>query len=234
MNLPMVRPFFRQAGIAALASLAVSLVAGPARAAEDFSPAEQAIFMADQLRNVKPPATLRYTFQKTGSLEPGFQDSVAVALKPRPDGRCCTASGDFLTGERKLRLPDVEDAKGNPVVLYFLERDIREMHRLAKGPENYFRKRIRMAIYQGATVKPATFRYKGRDVAGQEIAISPYLDDPNRARFEKFATREYRFLLSDAVPGGVYGIRSVVPGAAGAPSLVGEEMLIDGAEPAKP
>jgi hypothetical protein len=125
----------------------------------------------------------------------------------------------------------VPAAEGNPVILYFLEHDVREMKRLTGGSENHFRKRLRTAIYQGAEVRDVTMRYRGRAVKGKEILFSPFLDDPNRPKYEKFATKNYRFTLSDAVPGGVYGIRTSVPGenAAAQPLLV-EELLIDGAK----
>jgi len=215
-------------------TLAVALVLTPALAfaAQDFSAAEQAIFMADQLGNVRPPSTLRYSFHKAGSLEAGFDDTVAVMLSPQADGSCCASKGEFLSGERKVALPEIDNARANPVILYFLEHDIREMHRLTKGSENYFRKRIRMTVYQGATVTPASFRYKGKTIAGQEISFKPYLDDPNRYRYEKLAGKEYRFLLSDAVPGGVLGIHTRIAAAsADAPPLLTEDMLIEGADP---
>lgn len=214
-----------------VAALTACLLGAPeVHAADDLSAAEKALFMTRQLGNVTPPATLRYTFRKSGSLEEGFDDHVALALSAQAGGGCCNASGQFLSGTRRLSLPEVEGAQGNPVILYFLERDIREMNRLTKGSQNYFRKRIRMAVFQGATLRPVSLRYKGREVAGQEIAITPYLDDPNRFRYEKLAGKTYRFLLSDAVPGGVYGIRTQI-GSTGAP-LVAEEMFIEGAEPA--
>ena len=50
--------------------------------------------------------------------------------------------------------------------------------------------------------------------AGKEILIKPYQDDPNRARFEQFTRKQYVFVLSDAVPGGVATIRSTVPAMA--------------------
>jgi hypothetical protein len=226
-------PNSRATGVAVFAA-GVALAAGllaiqPAHAADDLSAAERALFTANQLGNVKPPTTLRYSFRKTGSLEEGFVDKVALALSAKDGGPCCAASGQFLSGARQLTLPEVEGAQGNPVILYFLEHDIREMKRLTKGSQNYFRKRIRMSVFQGATLKPVLLRYRGREVAGQEIAITPYADDPNRFRFEKLAGKEYRFMLSDAVPGGVYGIRTQV--GSGAAPLITEEMFIEGAEP---
>lgn len=215
-------------------TLAILLcLAAPAFAAEDFSPAERALFMTNQLAALKPPATLNYAFSKAGSLEEAFDDKVSIRLKAKPDGKCCAAAADFLGGPRKLSLPEVEEAEGNPVVLYFLERDIREMGRLTKGQPNYFRKRIRMAIAEGAKISEVSLPYRGKTIAAREISIAPYLDDPLRARFEKLANKQYVFTLSDAVPGGVYAVRTRIDGesATAAPLLV-EEMVLDGGKAA--
>jgi hypothetical protein len=219
-----------RAGALALVLLPALLSAPAARAAGDFSSAERALFITNQLAALKPPATLGYSYRKSGSLEPGFDDKVSVALRPQADGSCCAAAVKFLSGDRQVSLPEVEAAQGNPVILAFLERDIREMQRLTKGQANYFRKRIRMAVYQGAVLRPVTLSYKGRSVAGQEIEISPYVDDPLRARFEKLANKQYLFTLSNEVPGGVYAIRSRIAGetADAAPLLI-EELRVDGA-----
>ncbi len=223
---------------ATLAPLALVLAATATSAeepAKDYSPAERALFMTDQIANLHPPLTLRYAFHRSGSLEPGFKDKASIVLKAQSGGRCCDATGDFLSGERKVTLPPVEGATGNPVTLFFLERDVREMQRLTKGQSSYFRKRIRMAIFQGAQQRAVTLRYRGKAVAGLEFTISPFVDDPNRARFEKLAAKQYVFTLSEAVPGGVYAIRTRIPdGTKGddAPPLLAEELLIDGADTA--
>jgi len=213
-------------------TLAALLIAGAAQAAENFSPAEQALFATNHLATLQPPATLSYSFRKSGSLEQGFEDRVAIALRAQADGKCCTASAQFLGGPRRLSLPEVESAQGNPVILYFLERDIREMQRLTKGQPNYFRKRIRMAVYQGATISDLSVPYQGRSVAAKQITVAPYLDDPLRARFESLAEKRYVFTLSDQVPGGVFSIRTQVA-SPGAPPLLVEEMLLDAATPAR-
>jgi hypothetical protein len=220
---------------AALAATAIGLSGAAAHAqepAKDFSAAERALFMTDQFAKLRPPTVLRYRFQRSGSLEPAFDDKVSIALKARHGGGCCDATGEFLSGERKFDLPPVEGASGNPVTLFFLERDVHEMERLTKGKSAYFRKRIRMAVFQGAQQRAVTLRYRGKAVAGQEFTIAPYVDDPNRSRFEQLANKHYVFTLSDEVPGGVYGIRSLIVDAAkgdAAPPLLAEELLIDGA-----
>lgn len=213
---------FRTA-LAALLTLLLSQV----WAADEFSPAERALFMTAHLAALRPPATLQYTFRKSGSLEAGFEDRVAVTLRAQTGATCCTASTEFLGGPRRVNLPEIESAQGNPVILYFLEHDIREMQRLTRGKPNYFRKRIRMAVYQGATIRDLAVIYQGRSVAAREFVIAPYLDDPLRARFEKLASKNYVFTLSDQVPGGVVSIQTQVAGDANAP-LLREEMTLDG------
>jgi hypothetical protein len=219
----------RRSAAATLAALSLASVSSVASAAEDYSPAERALFMTDHFAGSKPPLTLRYSFSKAGSMEEAFADQVAVKLSPRKDGKCCMANADFLTGARKLSLPEVDEAQGNPAVLYFLERDIREMNRLTKGQQNYFRKRIRMAIYQGAQVQDVSVSYRGKTVPAREITITPYRDDPLRVRFEKLANKTYVFTLSDAVPGHLYAIRTRIDGeGSDAAPLIAEEMLLDG------
>ncbi|HEY9065694.1 MAG TPA: hypothetical protein VIO33_11985 [Burkholderiaceae bacterium] len=222
--------------VATVLAAALVLPGAPIRAEEparNYSAAERALFMTDQLAKLRPPLTLRYQFHRSGSLEPAFDDTVAMALKARADtGRCCDVTGEFLSGERRVVLPTVEGASGNPVTLYFLERDVREMERLTKGKSAYFRKRIRMGIFQGAQQRDVTLRYRGKSIAGQEFTVTPYVDDPNRPRFERLANKRYVFTLSDAVPGGVYSIRALVADptqGADAPPLLAEELLIDGA-----
>lgn len=215
-------------GVRVLAVALLTLCAGVAGAAEEFSAAERELFMTDHLGALATPVTLRYTFRKVGSLEENFEDKVAVALKAQPKSQCCTASTQFLAGTRRIKLPEVEAVQGNPVILHFLERDIHEMQRLTKGQPNYFRKRIRMAVFNGAEISNVEVPYKGRSVAARQITISPYSDDPLRTRFENLADKKYIFTLSKHVPGGVYAIRSRVSGAlADAPPLLAEEMVFD-------
>ncbi len=219
-----------------LAALLSIWLASPAHAQDkkDFSQAERLLFMTNQLTALKPPLVLRYSFRKSGSMEEGFEDKVSIALSKQPDGSCCAGVGEFLTGTRKLILPEVPAAEGNPVILYFLERDVREMQRLTKGSQFHFRKRIRMAVYEAAKVRDVSLQYRGKTIKGTEVDISPFLEDPNRSRYEKLAIKNYVFTLSDAVPGGVYGIRSDIAdkSAAALAPLIVEELYAEGAEPA--
>jgi hypothetical protein len=202
---------------------------------KDFSQAEKLLFTQNQLGALHLPTSLRYSFRKSGSLEAGFEEQVVVNVRAQDGGGCCVANAEFFTGARRMPMPEVDGANGNPVLMYFLEREVREMQRLTKGSQSHFRKRIRMAFFNAAKVRDLPLRYQGRDVAGQEVLVAPYLDDPNRARFEQLAQKQYRFWLSTAVPGGVFGIRTEVPSlaATAAAPLWAEELWLEGAQAPK-
>ncbi len=214
-----------------LVLLAAALAGPPALAAEEqpVSAAEKLLFMSDQLGTLSRPHVLRYAFRKSGTLEPGFDDSVTLEVSSAAGGGCCNAHGEFLTGARRLALPDIENAAGNPVLMFFLERDVREMQRHTRGSQNHFRRLIRLALADGAAPREVNLGYKGRPVRGREVVINPFRDDPSRNRYEKLAAKEYRFWFSDDVPGGLFGIRTTAAGAAGAAPLLVEELFIDGA-----
>lgn len=205
---------------------AALLIAAPARAADaaQFSRAENLVFADKHLDGLKTPSSLRYSFVRSGSLETPFEDQVRIDVE-RKGKTCCVVQGEFLTGERRLALPEIPDAQSNPVILYFLERDIREMQRLTKGRPNYFQKRIRMTMVDEAQVRDTTISVDGRELAAQEVTLSPYVNDPARSRYERFAGKRYTFVLAKGVPGGVYQLRTALPGALPSDPPVLEEVM---------
>lgn len=199
--------------LAAAACLFLFLLRPAVAPAQEISPAEKLLFETDQLGNVKGPQTLRYDYTRRGSLEPAFDDVVTVDVgKKDVDGKA-PVSAHFLSGDKAVEIPAVKEATGNPALLGFLERDIREMKRLTGGSVNYFRKRIRLALAGAADVKPVTVRVDDRDVRGTQVTIAPYRDDPMHDKFPKYQDKRYEFVLVDAVPGMLYRVRSVVPQA---------------------
>lgn len=215
-----------------VASLALVTVSAPARAdapraaaMDAVSEAETLLFQTNHLANVHAPATLTYSYREEGSLAPGFDDQVRLELAP--GGPAATLV--FLSGPRQREAPAVDNPEGNPVLLGFLERDIAEMARLTGGSGNYFRKRIRLALAQGAQVRPRRFTYAGKTVDGREVVIEPYRDDPLRARFAQLTGKRYSFVVSAQVPGGVYQVRAAVAGAAGAAPLLADTLTLVGA-----
>jgi hypothetical protein len=204
--------------------IVLTLSLGFAFAAEKFSEAEVLLFETNHLKPIKQPETLHYVFKKNGTLEDGFEDTVKIKIeKVKADGNK-SVSTEYLTGDNNQKFETLDEAQGNPVIMFFLERDIHEMQRLTKGHWRYFQKRIRLALADEAEVRPITFLYNGKEAQGREVKITPYSSDPQKARYEKFAGKTYVFALSDAVPGGIYQLRTLVPGASPDAALVEETL----------
>jgi hypothetical protein len=220
---------FRRRLVLALAPLGTLVLARGVAAAEpsSFSEAERLLFTEDHFKLVDKAMRLDYEYRKRGSLEEEFVDSVraAVSARNRAGGR--DVKIDFLSGKRRMELPEIKDAEGNPLVLYFLEREVREMNRLTGGSINYYRKRIRMTLAEAAEVKPVALEVGGRKVQAREIHFAPYREDPARPRYEKFAEKTFVLVLSDQVPGGIVEMRSQLlqPVAGAEPKLVLAESL---------
>jgi hypothetical protein len=210
----------------ALAPVGALLVSGRAFAADTsaYSEAERLLFTEDHFKSLTGATRLDYEYRKRGALEAAFTDKVQVAVSAKNATGGRDVKVDFLTGNRRMELPEVKDAEGNPLILYFFEREVREMHRLTGGSVNYYRKRIRMAFADGAQVKPVASTVNGKPLQAREIHFAPYRDDPARPRYEKFAEKTFVLTLSEQVPGGIIEMRSELLQPA-EPTLVSAESL---------
>ena len=241
-----VRALGRPAWIAAaVAACALALAAPPSPPAdaapgasqpgEPISEAERLLFMHPHLATVRTPRTLSYAWSAQVAASSSVPDRATLALRPRADGSCCSVHGDYLSGEMAVQLPDFDDATANPIILYFLEAEVRRLQRTTSGQSAHFRRQIRMALATDARVADATVRWNGKDVPGHAVRVAPFLDDPYRARFEREATTEYVFLLSDAVPGGVAALSATLPGPGAADGpLERRRLVLEDPQPAAP
>ena len=216
------------------AAACIALVPGQAAAqaaAQAVSQAETLLFETDHLARIKPPAVLVYEFRKVSNVEPEFSDKVQLDLA---NGKGKTsATLHFLSGAHKHDIPALEEAHGNPILLGFLERDIAEMKRLTGGATAYFRKRIRMALAEGAEVSAQSIRYQGKSLPARAVRIQPYLNDPMHARFEPYVHKSYTFVVSEQVPGGIYQVRSSLDNGNGKTSTDPTRAGTSAATPAK-
>ena len=192
----------------------------------EFSAAERRLFVDDHLATLSRAATLEYAFSHRGSLEKAFDDTVTIRVGPPGGATGRPVKGTFLSDTRRIELPELEHATGNPVILFFLEREVREMHRLTGGSESYYRKRIRMALAQGADIRDVEAPVGARRVRATEIRLAPYRDDPVRSRYERFAETTYVFTLSNDVPGAVVEMRSELRAPADAAKTPQQPLLV--------
>ncbi|MEQ8659421.1 MAG: hypothetical protein RLW62_01250 [Gammaproteobacteria bacterium] len=203
----------------------------------EFSEAETRMWMTDQLKAVDTPMTLRYSFTRSGSLEPGFEDEVRFVIDAINEDGTKGASVQFFTGERQFPVPPVSSTDVNPILKVYLQGDVYEMNRLtdpegsARERWRYFQRRVKLALAESATVTPHTFEFSDREWQGHEIRFAPYVNDPKRDLFERFADKTYRVIVSDELPGYVYRVETVIPSAGEAEEpLIREVMQLEAIE----
>ncbi len=197
--------------VAIACTLAACLAWGqaPALDEETFSRANTLLFLSDHLANVEEPTTLHYTFESRGPGDEGFVDTIDVhVVEVWPDGSK-RVEMDYLTGERNRAVPAVDHARGNPVVMLFLQRDVMEMARKAPHPWRYFQKQIKIALEDGAQIASGQVDYNGQRIQTETITIAPYRHTDGGPGWERYRDKTYRFTLSEDIPGMVYEMRSV-------------------------
>lgn len=193
----------------------------------EFSDAETRLWLANHLKNITRPARLHYQFEKRGSYEEGFVDSVYLDIVEINQDGSKNAEMQFFSGARAqpFGAGNVTEITGNPVLGTYLGGDVQDMNRLTRGSWRYFQRRIKLALAEGATIEEISVDFDGRSVKAQRISITPFLKDPHRSEFEQFAGKRYEFVLSDEIPGTLYQIHTLVPGANGAAVPLLEETL---------
>jgi hypothetical protein len=191
------------------------------------SEAERLVFTKEHLANLREPRTLRYVYVEEVAGKPTVTDRAVLTLTAGTGGACCDVHGDFLSGPLAVSLPDIPQARANPVLLYFLENEVRVLQKATGGQAPHFRRRMRLSFADDAQVTDTTIPWHGQAVPARMVRVVPFRTDPYRNRFLAQSATEYAFVLSDAVPGGVYQMSATVPGKAGAAPLARRTLTFD-------
>ena len=204
-----------------------------------LSAAEKAILMPGHWDNLDGPVRIRYNFEKTGSYEDGFKDRVIMDVKELHKDGTADIDLDFFSGQHEVTFiqPHNEnDVPVNSTIFIYLQGDVFEMTRLTdrKPQVNfYFNKKIRSALVNQFESESVKVPYKGEQVAATKYTITPYAEDPNRVDYDKFADKKYEFIMSEAIPGKLYKIRTVIPNNTkdNAPPLIEETLTFASVQP---
>jgi|BEDMetMinimDraft_2_1075160.scaffolds.fasta_scaffold01908_4 hypothetical protein len=181
----------------------------PAAPAAEDSPAVRALFETPHLATITHPVTLTYAYTRQGP--DGFTDLVREDIKiVHPDGTKYVMF-NFLSGAHHVYYPALDGYRGNPVFMVFLEHDVNEMRDETGIAAAYYRNRIREAFLQGAEVARTPVKFDGREVAATTVTLHPFRGDARFTHLPQIANKSYRFVLSDAVAGGILEIATDMP-----------------------
>ena len=193
--------------------------AAAAEPAPPLSAAQQALFATPHLANVTRPEALEYRFVQLGP--GGFTDRVTVTIAGLHRDGSKDLRFEFLTGERHVDYPGIAHFAGNPVLMLFLERDVRQMHDQTGLAAAYFRERLRQSFLSEAALEEGTATVGGRPVPARTIVVRPYATDPRFRHVPVITGKTYTFVVSPDVPGGIASLRADAPAdpSVGAPAL---------------
>ena len=182
----------------------------------EFAMAENKLWLDNHLGNITEPTSLYYEFEKSGSYEDGFTDSVFLKVVELNEDGTKNTLLDFFTAERKQRIPEgnTTNIRGNPVLGIYMNGDVFDMARITGGKSDrykYFLKQIKVALRETAKIESITFSYNGKEYQGEKIFFTPYVKDPHRRDFEKFADKYYEIVISEEIPGKIYQITTIIP-----------------------
>lgn len=198
-------------------------------AVSGFSEVNNKIFDNAHLKNIKEEGVLNYVYKKESDLTGQREDTIDIVVTNlRNTGRKDTHI-EFFTGKYNRPYQDMDNQKGNSVVAFFLEYDVREQAKILNSSRSdrwhYLQKKVKWQLARGAKKKGIEVEYKGEKFAAEQYTIQPYVHDKKRDEMEIYANKYYIFTLAEDIPGGIYQVRTIVPN--GVKWKDGEEAIID-------
>jgi hypothetical protein len=193
-----------------------------------LSPAQVALFETPHLAALRPPLRLDYAFRREEAGRPAVEDSIRLEVRAGPAPGRHGVAVEFLTGPRAIRYPPAPEFRGNPLLLFALDRETRELSAATGGSTTWFRNRIRRALADAAELHPAAVVLgDGRRLPATEIRLTPFAGEPRARRYQAM---RFTFLLSEAVPGQIHTIRTDLPEGEGGGAVM-EEIVFAGTAP---
>jgi hypothetical protein len=203
-------------------AILLGIMGPPAARAEEtpppLSPAQIALFETPHMARILTPLKLDYTFSREESGRPTVTDLITLDVRHINENGRHDVYPEFLTGERRINYPPALGFFGNPLLLFALDRDTRELSAATGGSPNWFRGRFRAALLDRAALQHGHAPVAGQPtpVEASTVELAPF---ENERRAGRYQTLRYIFILSDAVPGGIIEIRSTIPAGPDSPGL---------------
>ncbi|TDH63718.1 hypothetical protein E2C06_05170 [Dankookia rubra] len=184
--------------------LPLPLAAEPAPALSPaLSGAQVLLFETPHLAALDPPVRLDYDFLRAAAGQAPVHDTIRLAVRAGEEPGRRDVAAEFLTGPRAIRYPTARGFRGNPLLLFALDRVSRELSAATGGAPDWFRNRIRRALAEAAPPRHLMLAFDGREIDAAEVTLHPFIGEPRAGRYQD---QRYRFVLAEAVPGWIHTI----------------------------
>lgn len=190
---------------AAGAVMAVAMISSAQAADGDAKKAVDMLFEAKHIVGVQAGTELVYKFERKPSNEkimgPGYVDDIKVKVESDGVQGKKNVLVEMFSGERKRDPNRITDMDGNPMLIIYLDNALGHFQQLAGGDRAYLKNRFSKSLGEKSTLAPVKISYKGADVDGYKISVTPFADDPSRAKMRGFEGADFSIVISDKIPG---------------------------------
>ncbi len=199
--------------LTAIMSPSGGLTASPEVADEpEFSRANTLLFLDDHLTGPEHSARYVYSTSRTGSQDSDFDDRIIMTAHPVPGSDVKRVAFDLSAENGQTPVPPVERARGNPMIMVFLQSDVLDLAEATGGHWRYFQKHMKLALEHDARVEPVIIDFQGKRMEAYQITVQPYANDQDRRNeLGRYRHKTYEFVLSDELPGEIFELRSITP-----------------------
>lgn len=209
-----------------------ALLMTAAQATEESKKASQMLFDGKHIATLAPGTELTYKFERIPSSEKllgaGYSDTIKVKIESEASPGKKNVVVNMFTGARALDPNRLTNMDGNPMLVVFLETALGHFQQLAGGDRSYLKNVFSRSLGDSSKMTPVKLSYKGSEVDGVKITVSPYADDPSKSKMQGFEGSEFSIILSPKVPGEfaqmIANYKNAQPSA---PTLL-EKMTLDG------
>lgn len=187
------------------AGLALVLAVGASAAADTTPKATDLLFEAKHIAGISAGTELVYKFDRKPSdekmLGPGYIDDIKVKVESDGAPGKKNVVINMFSGER-LRDPNrITDMDGNPMLVVYLDNSLGHFQQLAGGDRAYLKNKFSSSFIKAAKVEVVKVTYKGELVDGYRVSVTPFADDPSRAKMRGYEVAQFSIVLSDKIPG---------------------------------
>jgi hypothetical protein len=201
----------RWLGVAA--AVLLGFASRPGVGAAEAPAAADLLFEAPAWRAAPAGTVLSYRYERRTGNEalfgPPVSDRIRLDLDPGEAAETRTVRIAMFTDERRVPAGPFENVGYNPALVLFLEQHVARLAKLVQANPRYLKNAIRTALRYRATITPTTFELQGRAVPGWRVVVTPFAEDPNRARMRGLETLDYTFVAAESVPGLIAGIEAI-------------------------
>ena len=192
---------------------AVIGLTGVAMAEPKAEPKEAAklLFESNHLKRTDDGSKLKYRFQKSVNNEKilgkPFSDDLELAITKAEEEKR-NFKLQIFTGARARSPFSDHDRVGNPLLLWYLDRAVKNYKSLARGSLTYMKNRFMDAL-QKAELEDAKVSIDGKDVEAHRMTLQPYANDPNKSRMMGYQNSRFVIVFGDNIPGYLFELSAV-------------------------